>query len=92
MALGLSISYRRFETKGVKITALLLSTILTVGFCIGFCFFSLKTIINEQKIIAVTVTTYAVAKRKPKKLIHWENWTFYRDSKMSVNCKFIEFL
>ena len=23
---------------------------------------------------------------------HWKNWTFYRDNKMSIICKFIDFL
>ena len=50
--------------------------ILTVGFCRGFPFFSVERIINEEK-------------KKPEKP---ENWTFYRDSKMSLNCKFTDFL
>ena len=63
IAISLSISYCRFETKGVKIIALFMPIILTVGFCRGFPFFSVERIINEEKIIAVKVATCAVAKR-----------------------------
>ena len=49
IAISLSISYYRFETKGVEIIVLFRPTILTVGFCPGFPFFSVERIINEEK-------------------------------------------
>ena len=59
------LGHRRFETKGVKIIALLVHNYN--GWILSWApLFSVERIINEEKIVAVKVATYAVAKRKPE--------------------------